>query len=54
MAGKSSEFVRGYMEAERQMYLAEETPDFVWFNPFDEGSEASRGFEEGYYDFTQK
>lgn len=54
-------FVEGYTEAERHFYEMEvgntgedsvSGKDFI--NPFREGTEQHRGFEEGVYDFTQK
>lgn len=51
---KSSGFIEGYEEAERQMYQIEDGTREWYANPFDPNDDAYRGFEEGFYDFTQK
>ena len=52
-------FCAGYTEAERQMYALESMTPMAalalgYVNPFPHESKAWAGFEEGFYDFTQK
>lgn len=58
---KSSGFIAGYDEAMRQMEaIAQADANAggegpLWYtNPYPEGTDEHRGFEEGFYDFTQK
>ena len=46
-----SGFVRGYSTALHE-FETREHPEYR--NPFREGSDEHRGYEEGVYDFTQK
>jgi hypothetical protein len=47
-------FVVGYAEAERQFYEQDDQGNPPFANPFREGTDQHRGFEEAVYDFTQK
>lgn len=59
---RTTQFVQGYEEALRQWEALDGLPandnandaDNYYINPFLEGSEQHRGFEEGVYDLTQK
>lgn len=53
---KPDGFVKGYEEAERRFiteWAGAYRPE-MFDNPFPEGSDEYRGFEDGVYDFTQK
>jgi hypothetical protein len=56
---RSAQFAEGYSECLRRWEVAEaSTPPYEnamdWRNPYDADTEQSRGFEEAYYDLTQK
>jgi len=48
---ESNGFIEGFQAAEKEFY-DEENPKYV--NPFPEGTEQHRGYEEAVYVFTQK
>ncbi len=52
---RSEQFVEGYSEALLRFEVADETGlPMNTANPYEAGSEQARGFEEGWYDMTQK